>query len=137
MDYKKFEDNLANYLPGKVCDINYLNNCLTEFNQCKYDGYVFRGMYFDHPIDKSDIREKDMCSWSTDLEVAENFASHGRYRIILAKKSRGVSVKALLTYLRDNNLMVSESLKNCTSKFENEVLDSMYSYEYTAMEVMR
>lgn len=137
MDYKKFEDNLAKYLTGKSCDVCQLCEDLKNFSSCRYDGYIFRGMYFNHPVDKNDIHEKDICSWSVDLAVAENFASHGKYGIILAKKSTGVSVKALLKHLKESNLLVSDSLKNCTSRFENEVIDSMYAYEYTAMEVMR
>jgi hypothetical protein len=137
MDYKKFEDNLANYLTGKECDLYSLMRDLKQFHMCKYNGYIFRGMYFNHPVDKYDIADKDVCSWSIDLDVATNFASHGRYGIVIVKKSNGVSIQALLKYLYENNLVVSESLKRCTSKYENEVIDSMYSHEYTAMEVMK
>ena len=134
MDYKKFEDNLARYLQGKSCDLLQLQRDTRYFKQCEYQGYVFRGMGFSQPIDKEDIRESDICSWSTDMRVAENFASHGRYQIIIIKKSTGISVQKLLDYLKANDLMVSESLQRCTTKYECEVLDSLYISDCSVLE---
>lgn len=136
MDYMKFENNLAKYLQGKECDLYQLQRDLRFFKQCQYTGYVFRGMGFKHPIDKHEIRECDLCSWSKTMEVAENFASHGRYKILIIKKSTGICVQSLLDYLNNNNLMVSESLKSCTTKYEHEVLDSLYSCDCCVTEIL-
>lgn len=136
MDYLAFEENLAKYLQGRPCDIIQLKRDLNYFKQCKYEGYIFRGMAFNHPIDKGEIRDSDLCSWSKDLGVAENFASHGRYKIILAKKSRGVCIQSLLDYLKNNNLIVSEALSRCTTKHELEVIDTMYLSECSVMELI-
>lgn len=134
MDYLSFENNLANYLRGLPCDIYKLKNDLRKFKQCVYSGYVFRGLAFKNPIDKSEIRDAELCSWSKDLSVAENFASHGKYQYIIIKKSKGICIQSLLDYLKDNNLMVSESLMRCTTKHELEVIDDMYITECSIME---
>lgn len=134
MDYLSFENNLANYLRGIPCDIQKLKIDLRNFKQCTYNGYIFRGLAFKSPIDRNDIRDSELCSWSKDLSVAENFASHGKYQYIVAKKSHGICIQTLLDYLKENNLMVSESLMRCTTKHELEVLDNMYISECSVME---
>lgn len=134
MDYLSFENNLANYLRGIPCDIQKLKIDLRNFKQCTYTGYIFRGLAFKSPIDRNDIRDSELCSWSKDLSVAENFASHGKYQYIVAKKSHGICIQTLLDYFKENNLMVSESLMRCTTKHELEVLDNMYISECSVME---
>ena len=125
---KESQDNLARYLTGLNCNrpqlIMDLHNMQRRVD-VKYDGYVFRGMYFNRLITASEIYNQDVCSWSTDIEVAEQFASHGRFPVILIKKSNGYSVHKIIQYLKDNNMMQSERLQNCSSKYEKEVLDSL------------
>jgi hypothetical protein len=134
MDYLSFENNLANYLLGMPCDIYKLKSDLKIFKQCIYTGYIFRGLAFKNPIDKSEIKNSELCSWSKDLSVAENFATHDKYHYIIIKKSRGICIQSLLNYLKDNNLMVSETLLHYTTKYEQEVIDDMHLIECSVME---
>ena len=125
---KEAQDNLAKYLLGLNCDKQQLMMDLRNMNRrvdITYTGYVFRGMYFNHVIEKSEIHNQMVCSWSTDIEVAEQFASHGRFPVILVKKSNGYSVLKIIDHLRENNQLVSERLTKCSSKYEKEVLDEL------------
>ena len=92
---KEAQDNLARYLTGLNCNKSQLKMDLHNMQRradIKYCGYIFRGMYFNRPIATSEINNQDMCSWSTDIEVAEQFASHGRFPVILIKKSNAVAI---------------------------------------------
>ena len=125
---KEAQDNLARYLLGLNCDKNQLMMDLRNMNRktkITYDGYIFRGMHFNHIIDKSEIDNQNVCSWSTDIEVAEQFASHGRFPVILVKKSTGYSVQKIINYLKEQNQLLSERLEKCSSKYEKEILDNL------------
>lgn len=125
---KESQDNLARYLTGLNCDKTQLMMDLRNMNrttEITYIGYVFRGMYFNHVIDISEINNQNVCSWSTDIDVAEQFASHGRFPVILIKKSTGYSVQKVIAYLKEQGQLVSERLMKCSSKYEKEVIDNL------------
>ena len=81
---KEAQDNLAKYLLGLNCDKQQLMMDLRNMNRrvdITYAGYVFRGMYFNHVIEKSEIHNQMVCSWSTDIEVAEQFGAYLGYAL--------------------------------------------------------
>lgn len=96
-----------------------------QFPEAKYDGIVYRGLFFDHHPSISEIHNQDFCSWTTSKDVAEYFASHGKYGIVLSKHSTGYDVEKVLEVLRERG-DIPQSLKNyrkgCSEK---EILDSL------------
>lgn len=98
---------------------------ISQFESAKHDGIVYRGLSFDHYPSQSEIHNQDFCSWTTSKDVAEYFASHGKYGIVLSKHSAGYDVEKVLEILRERG-ECPESLKNyrkvCSEK---EVLDSL------------
>ena len=102
-----------------------LSEYIAQFKEAKYDGIVYRGLFFDHYPSLSEIHNQDFCSWTTSKDVAEYFASHGKYGVVLSKRSAGYDVEKILVVLRERNEIPS-SLKNyrkgCSEK---EIVDSL------------
>ena len=102
-----------------------LSEYISQFQEAKYDGLVYRGLFFDHYPSPSEIYDQNLCSWTTNKDVAEYFASHGKYGIVLSKRSTGYDVEKILEMLRERG-EIPESLKNyrkgCS---EREILDSL------------
>ena len=86
---------------------------------------IYRGMFFDHYPDMNEIRNSEFCSWSTDMHVAEYFASHAKYGFVLSKKSTGYDVHKILEILKERNEL-PEKLKGYRKKAsELEVFDCL------------
>lgn len=102
-----------------------LHEYVSQFAEAKHDGTVYRGLFFDHYPSLSEIQNQNFCSWTTDNNVAEYFASHGKYGIVLSKRSTGYDVDKILNILRERG-EIPNSLRNyrkgCSEK---EVLDSL------------
>ena len=96
-----------------------------QFPEAKHNGMVYRGMFFDHYPSIDEIRNSDFCSWTTSREVAEYFAAHSKYGVVLSKQSTGYDVEKILNTLRTRGEL-PERLKNYrSSASEKEVLDSL------------
>ena len=70
-----------------------------QFPEARYTGTIYRGMYFNHYPDINDVHESDFCSWTTDIHIAEYFASHTKYGLVLSKKSTGYDVHKIIDIL--------------------------------------
>ena len=122
----RFQENLGRYLKGLSSNTYELSRDLEKIGRFTYSGYVFRGMAFNHPIDKHDIHEHYLCSWSKDIDTAVNFAlTNGRFKFLLIKRSTGYDLEKLLEYMKSNNLIVSKTLATAGAKREKEVLDKL------------
>ena len=96
-----------------------------QFTEAKYNGTIYRGMFFDHYPDKNEIRNSKFCSWTTSREVAEYFASHQKYGFVLTKQSTGYDVTKILSILKERGEL-PERLRNYrSSASEKEVFDSL------------
>ena len=102
-----------------------LSEYVQQFQDAKYTGIIYRGLYFDHYPAIDEIKNCNFCAWTTSRDVAEYFASHGKYGIVLSKRSTGYEVERILDALRERG-EITESLKRyrkgCS---ENEVLDAL------------
>ena len=113
------------YLLGYQVDLKILQDFLKEFPEARYEGIIYRGMYFSHYPAFAEISQTNLCSWSSDRDTAALFASHGKYGFILSKKSRGYDVHKILDILKEKG-ECPERLKNYRlSVSEHEVLDSL------------
>ena len=95
-----------------------------QFPEAKYNGIIYRGLYFDHYPSIDEIKNSDFCSWTTDKDVAEYFASHSKYGIVLSKKSTGYDVHKILEILRERNELPDRLMNYRSKASEKEVFDS-------------
>ena len=117
-------DMIAKWLTGYGYTEGLLEY-VQQFPEAKYDGMIYRGMFFDHYPDMKEIRNSEFCSWSTDMHVAEYFASHAKYGFVLSKKSTGYDVHKILEILKERNEL-PEKLKGYRKKAsELEVFDCL------------
>ena len=100
-----------------------LSEFVEQFPEAKHNGIIYRGLYFDHYPSLDEIQNCNFCSWTTDKNVAEYFASHSKYGLVLSKNSTGYDVHKILETLRERNEL-PERLKNYRSKAsEKEIID--------------
>lgn len=115
---------LAKWLTG----MGYTNGLLEyikQFEEAKHTGIIYRGLYFDHYPSVDEIKNSDFCSWSTDIHVAEYFASHKKYGFVVSKRSTGYDIHKILNILRDLNEL-PDRLKNYrTHASEMEIVDCL------------
>lgn len=102
-----------------------LSEYIAQFTEAKHNGTIYRGLHFNHYPDMSEIHDQNFCSWTTNKDVAEYFASHSKYGVVISKRSTGYDVEKVLEILRERG-ECPESLKHyrkgCSEK---EVLDCM------------
>ena len=94
-----------------------------QFPEARYTGTIYRGMYFNHYPDVADIQESAFCSWTTDVKVAEYFASHTKYGFVLSKKSTGYDVHKIIDILIERG-ECPDNMKNYRKvASEKEIVD--------------
>ena len=96
---------------------------IQQFPEAKYHGKIYRGLYFDHYPSISEINSQNFCSWTTDLDTAKYFASHGKYGFVLIKESTGYEVEKILSILKDRNELPERLMNYRNGCSEKEVLD--------------
>lgn len=102
-----------------------LSEFVKQFPEAKHTGKIYRGLYFSHYPDGCDIHESEFCSWTTDVKIAEYFASHGKYGFVLSKQSTGYDVHKIIDILKERG-ECPDGLKNYRkSMSEKEVVDNL------------
>ena len=94
-----------------------------QFPEARYTGTIYRGMYFNHYPDITDVHESEFCSWTTDINVAEYFASHTKYGLVLSKKSTGYDVHKIIDILIERGQCPDEMKNYRKTVSEHEVVD--------------
>lgn len=58
-----------------------------------YHGWMFRGISSDHPITLHNLREMEWASWSTNQDIAIDFAkkNKGKYKYIICRKNKAIN----------------------------------------------
>lgn len=121
MDWKKFGLDFSRFLLWNEKS-EFLDKTLQTLNVEHYNGVIYRGLCWDTPTEvKSSGR---FVSWSTNREVAEYFASHGRYQRVISRRasSKAVSVHSILKLLKENEACPAQ-IQNYSFGREEEVLD--------------
>ena len=95
---------------------------LQQFPEVKVERRAYRGLSFSQYPQQSKIENQKICSWSTDKNVAEYFASHQKYGFVLEATVSGWDIRKILEILRSRN-QLDPRLKNYrTSGDEFEIL---------------
>lgn len=94
-----------------------------QFPEAKYNGTIYRGMFFDHYPSMSEIYDSDFCSWTTSKDVANYFASHTKYGLVLTKKSTGYDVCKIIKVLVERGDLPESMLNYRKNASEFEILD--------------
>lgn len=101
-----------------------LSEFVKQFPEARHTGIIYRGLYFKHYPDITDIKESAFCSWTSDVRVAEYFASHAKYGVVLSKKSTGYDVHKIIDILIERG-ECPENMKNYRkSASEHEIVDA-------------
>ena len=102
-----------------------LDEFVRQFPEARYTGTIYRGMYFNHYPDIADVKESAFCSWTTDVHVAEYFASHTKYGFVLSKKSTGYDIHKIIEILIERGQCPDEMKNYRKIASEREVIDAL------------
>jgi hypothetical protein len=102
-----------------------LREFVQSFSDARYDGTIYRGMFFDHYPSKEEIYACEFCSWTTSRDVANYFASHTRYGFMLTKRSTGYDVQKILSILDERGELPDNLKTYRRDASEHEVLDML------------
>lgn len=141
--------DLCKYLKGMIPSIKTSKNLAlfmsTIYNYADetmptliYRGWMYRGISSDTPIMIQALREKEWASWSTNIDIAINFAKKtpGKYKYIVCRKNKAVnptSIKDIAKlYLED---YYATGLEQYVPSRECEVIAPMLRSECKIMNI--
>ena len=127
---------LKGYLTNREKD-TYISPILKKDKSSDYNGTMFRGLAINSEhLSTTDIHEDSVASWTTNVDVAVDFAmkTHGRHKVLLVKRGKGKDVERLLGSLKA--LQEPYGLESISGRHENEILSSCYNGEYYMTEIV-
>ena len=102
-----------------------LSDFVKQFPEARYTGTIYRGLYFNHYPDIKDIKDSNFCSWTSDVHVAEYFASHAKYGFVLSKKSTGYDIHKIIEILIGRGQCPERMMNYRKSMSEKEIVDTL------------
>lgn len=100
--------DLSRYLKGLIPSINSSRNLAllmsTIYNYGEdrmpnllYHGWMYRGFSSEHPVTLYTLKEMEWASWTTDQDIAINFAKKntGKFKYILCRRNKAINPAAI------------------------------------------
>lgn len=134
MEIQYILNQLINYILANKYDkaaILYLINSKEE--SWGQSGTFFRGLHFPEPVDRYEVIESDIQSFTDDIDIAVDFSNKGRYSVVVVKKCKWCfSVTKFLKWATEQGYDTTR-VKNITER-EKEFLTDIKRHEVTLLE---
>ena len=141
--------DLVRYLKGQLPSINssknlaFMMNAIYNFAErhfpiMLYHGWMYRGISLSHPLNISEFKEMDWASWSTDENIAINFAqkNEGKYKYIICRNNKAVNpaaIKDICKFSFEN--YIDTGFETYNPSREREVIAPMYLNECKILDI--
>ena len=119
MDHKILKRWLTGFEPDNQEFCSYLQNFPEALVECT----MYKGLSFNSKPSGDWLEEKTLSSWTNNLDVAEYFASNGRFGIVISTTQTGYSIpKILESIIKKENANLPDFIRYYSFKRESEIV---------------